>query len=168
LALYSGTRFNLILFSCNSGSFLDDLDDLDNVLIVSTPCAADEIACGGDVDDYEGKGILLDYNQDDQGVEWISSLLKAMSQILDDQSQIAELYAWSRELVGFDTQLSVPMTTLLIQIGSCGAVGHYPDFGLTTDLDVTHRMEWEWDPPRPHNPQLLIHYFFPVCSPDGP
>ena len=164
LALYPGTRFNFILFSCRSGSFVDDLDDLDNVLIVSTAVGDDECACGFDVDDYVGHGgeqFLQDYNPDDRGVEWISSLLEAMSAILGDQSQVADLCVHSREH-------NVPMITLLIDAGSCGAIGHYADGGLTTDLDVSHRMEWEWYPPRPHNPEMYCN-FFPVCRwYDGP
>jgi hypothetical protein len=154
MAAYSGTTFNFILHSCHSGSFIDDLDALDNVCVAVTACASNQIALAGDQDEWccgsEYLPGLTDVNQYDEGHEWVSSILEAMSEIVSDENKFDDIREWADEW-------NVPETSALILAGHFGAIGRFSYFGLTQDLDLTHRMGYIVAPcpPRPHDPQML-------------
>jgi len=75
MAAYPSIVFNFILGSCHSGSFINNLNTLDNVCVVETACAPNEGAIG----DVDSSGSSSDYNPSDTGSEWTSSLIAAMS-----------------------------------------------------------------------------------------
>lgn len=128
MAAHPDTIFNFILGSCHSGSFIDNLNTLDNVCVVVTACRHDQ----GATPDWDTAGGLTDFNSADTGSEWTSSLLEAMSQIVEDEAKFDSIreIAWD---------YGVPETCVLICEASYGALGARPTFGLTQDLDLSHR-----------------------------
>ena len=128
MAAHPDTIFNFILGSCHSGSFIDNLNTLDNVCVVVTACRHDQ----GATPDWDTAGSLSDYNSSDTGSEWTSSLLEAMSQIAEDEAKLDAI----RESAA---NYGVPETCVLICQASYGALGANPTFGLTQDLDLSHR-----------------------------
>ena len=128
MAAHPDTIFNFILGSCHSGSFIDNLNTLDNVYVVVTACRHDQ----GATPDWDTAGSLTDFNSPDTGSEWTSSLLEAMSQIVEDGAKLNAI----REIAG---SYSVPETCVLICEASYGALGANPTFGMTQDLDLSHR-----------------------------
>jgi len=128
MAAHPDTIFNFILGSCHSGSFIDNLNTLDNVCVVVTACRHDQ----GATPDWDTAGGLTDYNSSDIGSEWTSSLLEAMSQIAEDEAKLTAI----RESAA---NYGVPETCVLICQASYGALGANPTFGLTQDLDLSHR-----------------------------
>jgi hypothetical protein len=134
MAEYPDTIFNFILGSCHSGSFIDNLDTLDNVCVVVTACRHDQ----GATPDWDTAGSLTDFNSADTGSEWTGSLLEAMSEIVGDSAKFGDIREAAKDY-------GVPETCVLICQASYGALGANPTFGLTQDLDLSHR--WgEHDP----------------------
>jgi hypothetical protein len=91
---------------------------------------------------------MLDYNPADSGAEWVSSILAAAASIVDNH--------WG-EVVDSAGTYGVPATSVLLDAAWAGALGSHSTYGLTNDLDLTHRAGWT-DPQR-YRSWL---YFIPV------
>ena len=128
MAEHPNTLFNFLLGSCHSGSFIDNLSSLDNVRTVQTACAADE----GAAPDWDSAYGLTDYNPEDSGSEWTSSILRAAELIVDSPTRWAEMQSLA-------STWSVPVTSILLNAAGAAATGNYASLGLTLDLDLTHR-----------------------------
>ena len=128
MAAHPDTIFNFLLGSCHSASFIDNLNTLDNVCVVVTACRHDQ----GATPDWDTAGSLTDFNSSDSGSEWTSSLLAAMSQIVQDGAKMNAIRQTA-------ANYGVPETCVLICEASYGALGANPTFGLTQDLDLSHR-----------------------------
>ncbi len=126
-AEHPGTLFNFLLGSCHSGSFIDDLSTLSNVLVVQAACAAD----GGASPDWDSYGAIVDYNPQDSGSEWTSSILAAAAAIVENH--------WG-DVVNDAVASKMPATSVLLNAAWFGALGQHPAYGLTDDLDFSHRM----------------------------
>jgi hypothetical protein len=131
MAEYPDIIFNFILGSCHSGSFIDDLNTLDNVCSVHTACAADE----GATRDYDSWGSSNDINPSDVGSEWTSSLIEAMVQLVENPDKFKSV----RTSAIIE---DVPVTCMLICQAGWGALGVLPGLGLNDDLDFSHVMGW--------------------------
>jgi hypothetical protein len=129
MAEHPNTTFNLILTSCHSGSFMDELKTLDNVCVISTASRADESAWP----DWDIAAGQTDYNPSDVGAEWTSSIVEAMSQIVADSDKFDSIVSTAREY-------STYATCVLICEGHYGARGTNAEFGLNQDLDLSHRV----------------------------
>jgi hypothetical protein len=129
MAEYPDTTFNLILTSCHSGSFIDVLETLDNVCVISTASRAEESA----YPDWDLKWGLLDYNPSDIGAEWTSSIVETMAEIVGDSDKFDSIISMAREYGTYTT-------CVLICEGHSGALGANSGFGLSLDLDLSHRL----------------------------
>jgi hypothetical protein len=136
---HPGTIFNLILNSCYSGSFIDDLSALPNVYDVVAACRADESAYEDyDSIDLVGGGKMIDYNPTDSGAEWTSSLLEAMSQIVGDNAKFNSVSTFANDY-------DVPTTCALIWLASDAARADciFPELNQPQNLDLCNRVWWE-------------------------
>ena len=131
MAAYPDITFNFILGSCHSGSFIDNLNSLDNVCVVETACSPDEGA-SGDVDEW---GSSNDYNSLDVGSEWTSSLIEAMFNIAQDSTKMDLIQTWASED-------EVPVTCMLIYEAGYGALGYQLGLNLVNNLDFSNVMAW--------------------------
>jgi len=131
MAEFPDVIFNLILGSCHSGSFIDNLSTLDNVCAVETACAADE----GAYPDYDTWGSTNDVNPSDTGSEFTSSIIAAMAEIVADSTKMSSIQTWANTY-------GVPVTSMLICQGGYGAVGAQPTLGLTDNLDICSVLGW--------------------------
>jgi hypothetical protein len=132
MAAYPEIIFNFILGSCHSGSFIDDLNSLDNVYVVETACSPDEVAFG-DIDEW---GSSNDYNPGDVGSEWTSSLVGAMFNIAQDSTKMDKIQTWA-------TNDEVPVTCMLIYQAGFAALGSQREFSdLHHNLDFSNVMGW--------------------------
>jgi len=129
IAEYPDTTFNFIITSCHSGSFIDELETLENVCIVVTASRADESAWP----DWDTADGSTDFNTPDTGAEWTSSILETMEQIVDNSAYFSDIQESAR-------YYGVPTTCVLISEAYWGALGMYPAFGMTQDLDLCHRV----------------------------
>ena len=127
MAEYPDIAFNFILGSCHSGSFINNLNTLENVHVVQTACASDENATT-DVDEW---GSFNDINPADVGSEWTSSLIKAMELIVNNSDRLGTIQ-------GMASTYGVPVTSVLICEAGFGALGANPGLGLSIDYDLTH------------------------------
>ena len=127
MAEYPDIAFNFILGSCHSGSFINNLNTLENVHVVQTACASDENATT-DVDEW---GSFNDINPADVGSEWTSSLIKAMELIVNNSDRLGTIQ-------GVASTYGVPVTSVLICEAGFGALGANPGLGLSIDYDLTH------------------------------
>lgn len=127
MAEYPDVTFNFILGSCHSGSFINNLNTLDNVCVVQTACASDEGATT-DVDEW---GSFNDINSSDTGSEWTSSLIRAMELIVNNSDRLGTIQSMA-------SSYGVPVTSVLICEAGFGAVGANPGLGLSTDYDLSH------------------------------
>lgn len=125
---HSGVLFNLLLGSCHSGSFIDNLQSLDNMLVALAACASDE----GAKPDWDNVGATTDYNTEDSGSEWTSSLLAAAEVLTSDNGY------WN-VIRSNAVNHGVPATCELLCAAAYGCLGANPGFGLTEDLDLSHR-----------------------------
>lgn len=131
MAEHPFVTFNLILGSCHSGSFIDNLRTLGNVCVVETASAPDE----GAKPDIDGWGAQADINPLDAGSEWTSSLIQAMLSIVEDPDRMdAVRYGAAQE--------AVPVTSMLICDAGWGALGAHPGLGLNDDYDLSHVLGW--------------------------
>lgn len=130
IAAHPDTTFNILLGSCHSGSFVDELDGYDNVHAVLTAVAADEGATP-DWDTWTGGPAIADINPPDIGSEWFSSLYDA-ARVLTASS---DAFAPVRQ-AAYDA--GVPTSTALLCFAALGATGDLPDHGLGSDLDLSH------------------------------
>ena len=131
LASRPDASFSVILCSSHSGSFVDNLRPVFNVLAVQTDCRGDQSARP----DWDDADPLTDINPDDVGAEWISSLFVAADTIASDDAK------W-QTIVGSASARGVPPAFMLIRQASLGAIGVNPAFGLTQNLDFADRMGW--------------------------
>jgi len=131
MAEYPDIIFNLILGSCHSGSFIDDLSVLDNVCAIETACDADE----GAYPDYDSIGSINDINPSDTGSEFTSSILEAMSIIASDSAKMSSIQTSA-------STNGVPVTSMLICQGGYGATGDQPTLGLTSNYDICSIAGW--------------------------
>ena len=125
---HPNTQFNFLLGSCHSGSFVDNLNTLSNVRVIQTACAAD----GGAKPDWDSADGLSDYNAEDTGSEWTSSILRAAQLIIDDPAKWDQIKSWA-------SAYGVPATSVLLDAAWFGALGEHTSFGMTQDLDLSHR-----------------------------
>jgi hypothetical protein len=144
MAEFPDVIFNLILGSCHSGSFIDNLSTLDNVCAVETACAADE----GAYPDYDTWGSTNDVNPSDTGSEFTSSIIAAMAEIVADSTKMSSIQTWA-------SSNGVPVTSMLICQGGYGAVGAQPTLGLTDNLDICSVLGWS-------TPSHYCSYEFPI------
>jgi len=138
MAACPGVVFNFILGSCYSGSFIDNLNSLDNLCVVETACSPEEFAFV-DVDEWDSSD---DYNPGDAGSEWTSSLIAAMFNIAQDSNKMNLIKTWASED-------EVPVTGMLIYEAGFGALGYQLGLNLVNNLDFSNVMAWS-------NPQ---HYY---------
>jgi hypothetical protein len=131
MAAHPEIVFNFILGSCHSGSFIDNLNSLDNVCVVETSCSPDEGAYG-DVDEW---GSSNDYNPLDVGSEWTSSLIEAMFDIAQDSTKMDLIQTWAKND-------EVPVTCMLIYEAGSGALGYQSALGLNHNLDFSNVLYW--------------------------
>jgi hypothetical protein len=131
MAAHPDIVFNFILGSCQSGSFIDNLNSLDNVCVVETACSPDEGA-SGDVDKW---GSSNDYNPLDVGSEWTSSLIAAMFNIAQDSTKMDKIKTWA-------SSDEVPVTCMLIYQAGYGALGYQLGLSLVNNLDFSNVMGW--------------------------
>ena len=135
VAAYPNTSFNFIITTSGSGVFIDTLKTLDNVCVVSTACDNTETAYR-DYDSYYFKEdpdtMYGDYNPQDRGFEWTSSILQAMNQIAGDSTMYNSVVSLARQ---YDVS---PMCVLICE-GHWGGLGGNPDYGLSHDLDIACR-----------------------------
>jgi len=123
-------QFNFILGSCHSGSFIDNLSALGNVRVALTACASDE----GAKPDWDNVSGTTDHNTEDSGSEWTSSLLEAAETLTSNTGY------WTTILSNASTH-GVPATCELLCAARYGCLGANPGFGLTQDLDLSHRLD---------------------------
>ena len=128
MAEYPGILFNFLIGSCHSASFIDDLSPLSNVRVVLSACASDE----GAKPDWDEAAGLDDFNPEDIGSEWTSSLLGAADLILDNPTAWTQILTWS------STEGVPPICMLLYQAGEA-ALGEDDELGTFSDLDLSHR-----------------------------
>jgi len=131
MAAYPSIVFNFILGSCHSGSFINNLNTLDNVCVVETACSPNEGASG----DVDSSGSFNDYNPSDTGSEWTSSLVAAMSSIAQSSTKMDSIRAWA-------SSDEVPVTCMLIYQAGYGSLGSQSFLGLTHNLDFSNVMGW--------------------------
>ena len=127
MAEYPDITFNFILGSCHSGSFINNLNTLDNVCVVQTACASDEGATT-DVDEWDS---FNDINPADTGSEWTSSLIWSMDLIVNNSDRLGTIQSMA-------SSYGVPVTSVLICEAGFGALGVNPGLGLSTDYDLSH------------------------------
>ncbi len=94
IAGYPDMTFKVILDSCKSGSFIDELSALPNVAIALTSTSATQSAYG-DIDGAD------DPNPEDEGGEWTSGFLED----LEEYSADWELYLLQAELFGISPKV---------------------------------------------------------------
>ena len=155
MAEHPSTLFNFLLGSCHSGSFIDDLRTLDNVRVIQTACATHE----GAAPDWDSAGGLTDHNPEDSGSEWTSSILRAAELIVGSPTRWAEIQSLA-------STWSVPVTSMLLNAAGAAATGNYASFGLTQDLDLTHRVG-ETTPQGYRSWLLLVVPIFPILPMQG-
>jgi hypothetical protein len=132
LASRPDASFNVILCSSHSGSFVDNLRPLFNVLAVQTDCRGDQSARA----DWDVAAPLADVNPDDVGAEWVSSVFEAADTLASNKVK------W-RTILDMASTRGVPPVFMLIRQASLGAIGVNPALGLIQNLDFTDRMGWE-------------------------
>jgi len=126
-------NFNMILNSCHSGSFIDDLYSLTNVKIVATSCKPNELSYFDWDSDYYNGNLIYDYNQEDCGAEWSSSIFTAMASISGNKDY------WN-SIVNYARLHEIPVTSALIWEGHHGAIGANAPYDLITNLDFSNIM----------------------------
>ena len=131
MAEFPDVIFNFILGSCHSGSFIDNLNSLDNVCVVETACSSDE----GAYADKDTIGSFNDFNPLDVGSEWTSSLIEAMFNITQDSTKMNKIKTWA-------SNDEVPVTCMLIYQAGYGALGHQLGLSLVNNMDLTNVVGW--------------------------
>lgn len=142
-ASHPDVLFNLILGSCRSGSFIDELQTLPNVRVVMTACAADESAWP----DWDIKDGIYDLNIPDSGSEWMSSVLYAANVITMDPTN------WSL-IADYAGTYRIPMTCQLLYEAHFGAIGQNAEYGLSFNFDLSNKTDYS-------NPQGYFSWMEP-------
>jgi hypothetical protein len=130
MAEHPDVLFNFMLGSCHGGSFIDDLETLDNVRVVMTACATDE---GAQVD-WDYADGLADYNAIDSGSEWTSSVLWAANVITLNREYFSIVEDWAGTY-------HVPVTCELLYYAHYGAIGLNSGMNLYYNLDLSYRVD---------------------------
>jgi hypothetical protein len=125
---YPGVLFNFLLGSCHSGSFIDNLSPLSNVRVVLTACASDE----GAKPDWDEAAGLTDFNTEDIGSEWTSSLLGAADVIRDDPTAWTQILTWA-------SMEGVPPTCMYLYQAGWAALGEDDELGTFDNIDLSNR-----------------------------
>lgn len=129
MAEYPNTQFNFLLGSCHSGSFIDNLNTLANVRVVLTACSATE----GATPDWDSAAGSSDYNPEDTGSEWTSSVLRAAELIVGSTDRWGEIASWA-------SAYSVPVTSMLLYQAGLAATGGVSSLSMTTNYDLSNRV----------------------------
>lgn len=124
---YPSVHFNVLLGSCHSGSFLDDMQGLANVETFHAACASS----GGATPDWDQCGALTDYNATDSGSEWFSSVLAAGGHILANATYWSTIQTMARSA-------GAPPASMLVHEMCIGACGNLPTMGLSHNLDLAN------------------------------
>ena len=127
---HPGVLFNFIIGSCYSGYFVSELKSVPNVRVVMSACGLHESAWP----DWDIKNLLLDYNMQDSGSEWTSSVLEAAKRITTDEGR------WSLVVTRADTY-GIPRTCQLLFEAYRGALGQNERMKLTDNLDLSNRLD---------------------------
>jgi hypothetical protein len=128
MAQYPDIQFNFLLGSCHGGSFIDNLQVLDNVTVVMTACASDE----GAQRDWDYRDGLTDYNVIDSGSEWTSSILYAAGVIANNPEYFSIVEDWAGTY-------GVPVTSELLYQAHYGAIGQNNGMNLFYNYDLSYR-----------------------------
>jgi hypothetical protein len=129
MAEHPDVLFNFMLGSCHSGSFIDDLAALENVMVVMTACKSEE---GAQVD-WDISGDLTDYNSMDYGSEWTSSILWAAKVITLNSEYFSVVEDWAGTY-------GIPVTSELLYQAHMGAIGQNSGMNLYYNLDLSYRV----------------------------
>ncbi len=125
---HPGILFNFLIGSCHSGSFINNFSPLSNVRVVLSACSSSEGA-KPDWDEVEGE---TDYNAEDIGSEWTSSLLGAADLILDSPTGWTQILTWA-SIEG------VPPTCMLLYQAGQAALGEDDELGTFDNFDLSNR-----------------------------
>ena len=109
---------------------MDNLDSLPNVRVIGTSVTADEWGTK-DWDQYGNDPA--DFNINDLGLEWTSSVFTAGNYILADP-------ALSDLLWNLSHLADVPLTSMLLYQSLLGATGANPLFHLDVNYDLSNRL----------------------------
>ncbi len=99
LQKFPDVTFKIIIDACHSGSFVDDLEDLDNVAIVLTATDADHSSYG----DLDGEG---DPNPEDEGGEWTSGFLEDLYEYTMNQADW-DYIVWIADVKGVSEKVAL-------------------------------------------------------------
>lgn len=132
MAAHPNTRFNFLLGSCHSGSFIDDLSSLPNVRLVLTAAKSNESAWP----DWDKYGSTNDYNPADVGTEWTSSIFERAKSILESSTK------WSA-VRSYASSHKIPTTSALLYQAHWGALGLNSTYGFYGNLDLCSRVNKE-------------------------
>ncbi len=149
MAEHPSTLFNFLLGSCHSGSVVDDLNTLDNVRVVLTACSATE----GATPDWDHSGGTSDYNPEDTGSEWTSSVLRAAELIVGSSDRWGDITSWA-------SAYSVPTTSMLLYQAGLAATGGVSSLSMTTNYDLSNRVGHTT--PQNYRSWLVLIPVFPV------
>lgn len=132
MAAHPNTKFNFLLGSCHSGSFINDLSSLSNVRLVLTASKTEESAWP----DWDTYGSSTDYNPYDSGSEWTSSLFERAKAILENSTrwQLVSNYANSYK---------IPTTSAIFYQAYWGIMGLNSTYGFTLNFDLCNRVSKE-------------------------
>ncbi|MBN1858912.1 hypothetical protein JW848_06880 [Candidatus Bipolaricaulota bacterium] len=129
MAEHPSTLFNFLLGSCHSGSFMDNLNTLDNVRVVLTACSTTQ----GATPDWDSSGGSSDYNPEDTGSEWTSSVLRAAELIVGSSDRWGDITSWA-------STYRVPVTSMLLYQAGLAALGNVSSLSMTTNYDLSNRV----------------------------
>jgi hypothetical protein len=128
MAEHPDVLFNFLLGSCHGGSFIDELQTLDNVRVVMTATST-ELNAWPDWDYADG---LTDYNTMDSGTEWTSSILWAAVVITTNNDYFSVVEDWAGTY-------GIPKTCELLYQMHKGAIGENTGMNLYYNLDLSYR-----------------------------
>lgn len=149
MASHPATLFNFLLGSCHGGSFVDNLNTLSNVRVVLTACSTTE----GATPDWDHSGGASDYNPEDTGSEWTSSVLRAAELIVGSSDRWGDITSWA-------STYSVPTTSMLLYQAGLAATGNLASLSMTTNYDLSNRVGHTT--PQSYRSWLVLIPVFPV------
>lgn len=138
---HSSVSFNLLLGSCHSGSFVNDLNSLPNVKVVETSTSTSLNA----YPDWDSHGSMTDFNALDIGSEWTSTIIEAAYAIVNNPA------VWSIVTSEASTE-GVPRTSMLFYHAGRLGVGIDTGLGISPlqDYDLSRRAGYS-DPQHHHS-----------------
>ncbi len=132
MAAYPNTKFNFLLGSCHSGSFINNLSSLSNVRLVLTASKSNESAWP----DWDRYGSTNDYNPADVGTEWTSSIFERAKSILESSTKWAAVKSYA-------SSHKIPTTSAILYQAHWGALGLNSTYGFYYNLDLCSRVNKE-------------------------